>query len=1130
MSNSSVLSNLGYHSYLANVIHMGGDFCQYDCSDEQPSGQGTRNDYDFFARASLSISDICGKHRGQMEEAARRYWLENLTDLQDGPSRIPRTDLCAVVADVLRDGASCTDQAVADVLDRLPYLSGGERKRLLDEIQRKCSATHLYRPLCAVGFGHTDNLAIFTSDEFSHSGWALEDVELPVRQTCVAMCPDLREIKKSDGLVEPFCDVADLFDKVEDGEVPRMPFLESRPLVAVTYFRTLGLANLGSGLLFQEAMLRAMRQNIATTIRNGIQCDDRLATREDDIKRLRCAFMIPVGWSDVATVMVGTNYSVMFTLLDAMSRIRFNDLYEVMERAYPGRDILREVVREFDVHARLSAMASGANPGPTVEDPLLGHNHLFRSMVTTLAMDHHAFLGSDADAAYTGRVCADPHFSISPGHMRSVKQDQALWMIDGDAEMYEPRAPKDTLWITAGPYDSSDRALFLPELMPLMDLADLVKRVKVLRGQSPEPSDRRSSWDIRDLFSEITVPLLRVNGQEREPLKGDGADSPHSGISPLLARLRRDVFGKDEFGKDGLLSIDVLKSTLAELRLPSPLRGALVRSFTDFAKAMSDPLLFDNVLDIYDLFAAAHRVLTCEMDQKVLKAVEEAGPSGIARESARLSLLSEEGVGEIIALAELLEDALRRRTEVGFRQARRWQEAIDSRGGFSKLISAADVPIKCGLDVIRRLMRGQVPEVFEDDSRGEDYGFLHARVAGASKISYNTSAVTRRFDLGDDTTNFIADLSLSITHLTRPAFLLAHLHETGHLLSDLIQTRDWRCPLNPEANGCDSDKCFWAPTDAAPGDRRDLARLRCEEVFAEMLAFGLICGQNVSESAVAYLRQYMSIYFLDPLSMHPNPRMSLLRLVEVLAVGFMAVDPFIVSAANADMYEVPRKDGLDIESARDRFASLVEESGPLFFDHRRFWSSDSSRAYILEQFDRIYEDSFNTLRCIWWHARAVLDGVCGPVSEDGENGTSPPLLEQGPILESFRTGLVEARPVVRFIYNDESRGNANDDELRKHLDATFVMRHALGTYVLSQFSLVDVKKECCYLPGHIAPEGSNIMVLDRQANGLACMDFEQRGKFLGQRLSVLMTLWDLSTAIRARSLRHLLPGDAPEPG
>lgn len=1047
-------------------------------------------------------------------------------------SRYP-TKLSEVYGIAFRDIA---EPGLNLILARLKTHVPREACPVLDQhfAARITTPVHLYRPMCSVALGNTDNLAVFLSDEFSHAYAPLEDSRLPVRQSCVALCPDMGMLGDQADECGVFCDIDELFSTYASASptmIPDFRFMTQRPLIAVTYYRTMGLCNLGSGMLFQEAIIREMRRGISEAFTKLSEGGTFIS--KERVSSLKCAFLIPIGWADLCTVMFAQDFSAIFSMLGHIRPMRFRHLYAIMEEAYGENNALQMMAREFDLHSRIAKWENSfRQDGAGRAGDLLSENHVWSCTATTLSIDHHAFLGDSVGRGYSGLVSADPHFNISPGHTQALiknQQSKGKTKIASDVKGYE-----DAVWIAAGLYDSTARTIVQPEETSVQSLSDLISLVKELRGLGYDPGPERQMWGVQDLFTEVLVPVPRILLLEEQ----EGVALEHVSMHPLLAELKRHVFERQE----GLLSIPQLRQSLEKMRIPLPLRAAMLQCFSDYAKALADPMLFDNVLDVYDVFAAVHRLFT----QELLDDLNDRLKTGKCTESRRLSFLDEAQMQEIAAVVELIEDTLSRRTEMAFRQARHWQDAIDSRGGFSRFISATDVPIKCGLGMLRRVLAGKVSEVVVPPTTREDVDSLQfrSRVGGACRINYSARAYTHRFGFGlrDNDTNFIAGVSFNTAHLTRPTFMYTHIHESGHLLCDFIRGRRDTKSSPSEAycrEYCWSDDCariYPKPTDSIKESTDRLRKhLRFEEVFAEMLAFGLIFGDDPEKYASVYLRQYLAMYLLDPISTHPDPPMALERFTESLIRAFMAVDPYVAPSQDGrDLYEPEIGKPFDVSAARARFMTFVESGGWVFLDYDRFWLNEEGRSYILGELCSAYDkdQSFPVLCCIWRQVRAVLNAICSVTSMKGSVGTSPPKKDSKWILSEFETGYRTGRPILRFLYNREHKQKPlvrlSVRERHWHLDSMYILRHLLRMHAEEIFAKLDQERECCNQPDRVSDRGTNMQMLDRQLNGIACMDFAERGKYLQHRLSLLMTLWDLSSTMRGRSLGRLLDEVLPK--
>ena len=651
--------------------------------------------------------------------------------------------------------------------------------------------------------------------------------------------------------------------------------------------------------------------------------------------------------------------------------------------------------------------------------------------------------------------------------------------------------------------------------------------MKRLRGWVTKESGRGkpTDWHLQDITTSLQVPLPRLSPD----LESNGISINHVNIPETLASLSWEIFE----GPQASMSLSELRESFKYLVLPQPLASALMEAYTDFARAIGDSFLFDHVLDLHELFAAVHRLFTNELRKQRNELAP--GKTGDALWASRkLSFLSADKVEEIASLIDLIENTLSHRMEMGYRHSRRWEDAVGMHGGLNKLVNATDVLIKCGLSIIRRVVDGQT-DLLISDRRFETRDEFRARVGGASRINHRSNAVVRRFEVGDPNTNFIAELALSPAHLAQPTFMLAHIHEAGHILGDRIRRDVLKSPGLPSTHlfeACPENRCQGCALTKTDTVDDLLAQERCEEIFAEMLTYGLLChpGEDIS---VAYMRYFISLYFLDAVSLEAgNSSETLRRFVECAIRAFLALDPFLVlgESAIADTYTWKLTNKPIVPAARARFIRLLKAAGPMFYDFHRFWTNEAAKQYILKTFDIIYKTSFYPVCCIWHQVEEIIGSVCAVVSKDGSKGTSPPLTDQDWLFDQVIEGFVTGNPLLRFLYDDPdaaiTKERKAEGEKRAHLDAVFVIRALFREHISHTFSneALDMSKATCYIQGAPTGVGANLCLLDRGYNGLVYADFDDRARALKERIFMLTTLWDLSTALRARALQRLMAG------
>jgi len=562
----SLLPDIRYHDYAALIAHI--DAEQYR---HVPQSEGG-----VFQQGCFSVADHCGRFRSELEKMAVEFARLNEFYASDGK---PPRDQC-----------------------ELPNF--------------------LYNPASFVTFGTTDNLCLVAVDDFDLAVDLSLDSTLGLDQTTVAFCPKLSSLGLAIGPASCFAEMHELFNgKLPDPsekKLPQHPFVEERPLVAVTYYRLGGLASIGPGILFQEAAYKAMADKITRAI-DGLRgftrsqdCADLLTQK--DVDSFRCLFLDPQGWADIATVMLCRNFSVISSVLMAITSLTFRDLYDTR-----GNDLapsaLKAAVELFGVHAAVAKGGEATDPPPkgTHVEPLLGDNHIFCTTWTTPGLSVEAFLCSDearAKSLYAGVVKADPHFNMPPGHLPLVARcfgpgsplAQKLSAIQAHKVVIE----QPCVWGHFGAMDSTmeSAAQYFCAGSTWFPLFDLVETIRSMRG-GEEPSAEQREWSIQNLLTEIAVP---------SPVLADGIlfrgdPPPHLNPRRLFAKLAEQLFGIPDSDLEKVsennqrprippFDLEKLRERTQKLRIPSPLCSELQQLFADFSRSLGDVYLFPNVLDL----------------------------------------------------------------------------------------------------------------------------------------------------------------------------------------------------------------------------------------------------------------------------------------------------------------------------------------------------------------------------------------------------------------------------------------------------------------------------------------------------------------------------------------------------
>jgi len=984
--------------------------------------------------------------------------------------------------------------------NNLNILNGCNVQNRVDKISSEYD-NFLFNPLCYITFGDTDNLAIVAMDDFDLATRLTSKLDISIRSTCLAFSPKLASIGINDKSI--FCEMSDICNSprprnipVEQVQSPHHTYLSPSHLMVATYYKFNAMAVLGPGLLMQEAALKAMAKKIQNTIKDlEANADVELL---EDLKTFKCMFLDPQGWSDVATVMFCRNYSVIATVLGEIRTL-------TLEKIYGENTSLRKYIKEFGMHEQFCNYSTKWIS--QIRDPnfkaatLLEKNHLFCSTFTTAGLSREAFKENDRNGAqkyYRGDVIANTNIVECPGHLSDVvgivhkkcgrtpanrQQSQVCYMVGQYDYVYQQLAK-----------DYKDR-------FPLVSLFDFIQEVKEARDCSDTKVLLKPH--IHECCSTIGIPLLKDNFAKTE----DG----HVSMRIVLHDVRKKLFE----GKDSYFSLIRLRGCLRTLQIPVPLSTAIYYLYVDYARYLSDPYLFESVIDLYDIMTASYELITKTLPEELKKQdnVQTLRPR-----------LCDEDYESLVELAQLLHDALFYRSQATYKEAQRGGFTVDVRGtGFGRLLSAADAPLKCGLGLLRRVMNGET-DVYELSDKSRSKKQIDAKnrrnIGGASKVSINVKSLSHHIDIGNKPEVFIASVDLNFSHLVRPRGFYIHFHETAHLICDFLRNIN-KCPQPEYECKKKNGYCHRHPNEVHSDFEKEYVRARYEDVFSDMLMHNFIFGQDHT----TFLRNYMANYSLDSASFLTNDdREAFCRMLEVMLRGFFVTEPYRCPDIYNKAVE-PSEDNINL--AYSRFSKAMSDAGCFFYDYERLWNGIYSQS-IEAYFKKNYKESFWPICCMWNDVKKIYNGCVGKHPEEKDIGKMADT-DKDSLLGMIKEGLEKGKPLIRILYTD---GRTNKDPEDRHVDAFFLIGHVLGMHIAEIYGNADVSKEVVLLERELngkpilnrlfGKEKFGKYLIDRNYNDLFVVDPQARAQYMRSRIAVIKTLWDVSTNFRARRTKDML--------
>lgn len=1044
-------------------------------------------------------------------------------------------------------------------------------RRLIEDVAESSSsvsglmeediAHYLYNPVCFTAFGDNDNIAIVGIDELE-AGADLSSllIEVPVRQTCLAFCPELSSLGlKAKKYGDIFCELEDVY-KDSDIESKRLnypstiasckEFLSKRPLLAVSYFKLNTMAILGPGLMMQEYTYKVMADRIAKTLeelrKNAKKLKEIIPYEEHDIDSFRCMFLDPQGWSDIATLMFCRNYSVIAAVAVALRSLTMGDLYKIdtLEKIRSNRVGLKEAVKCFGIHKQI------AERGKKKEEEFLIANHVFCSTYTTVGMYEKAFEKEtvpekDEDYHYNGLIIADSNLNVCAGHGLDIKR-RAEELHASQVSSIKLDNYNDYVWFLIGHNDFVYQQLAdsKRDVDKAIRLADFIKEIKLIRCNNGRPDTGSGEFtaDVLDTCSDLRIPVPILSA-----VMTSVEYDKHIETKAVWERLRRSLFEDDK----GFLSIVKLRKYMNILRIPPSLSTAILYLYTDFANYLSDPFLFDSILDLYDVISALRTLLIEELPMLLKKRlVEELKISlgdkwtdTIAEElfsdkqeqlnkelqqdiglkmrldSICLSFLGTDDLENLVELTDLLQNALGNRIQITFNAAERWNATVDVRGiGLDRIISAADAPLKCGLGILRRIKNHVDKQKDQELSEYEIDLQNKQRIGGASKISYHPRCFSKRLMVGNTPNIFIGSVDINLAHLTQPHSFYIHLHETAHLISCLLGGHEdhekacSKCAANNtycHRKSCDEDKKL-----------TEIYLERYQEIFAEMFVHRFV----FEDAPKLFFRNYVANYSLDPInSVADDDEETFDRMLEVFVRGFLASEPFRKPEEYSSKSGFIKLTPEASKNALKRFWAYVEDAGPILSNFQQLWHGEKEadvKKFVDEQFQKIYSEAYHPVCCI----RNELSEICDSVVKENYPKNEEVIEE---LAHQIENGLKEGRPIVRVQYKEEEKAEMVPE--KKRLDTMFIVSNLLRKHIETLYGgtsmVVYLHRRTNGKPNYTCIEFDGKMdykLLDRHFSGIISITPAAREQSMRNRIAIIKTLWDISTTLRARRLKDIL--------
>lgn len=978
-------------------------------------------------------------------------------------------------------------------------------------------ADWLYHPAFYVPFGHADTMALCLLDDFEPVTYLSGEIPTTTEDLCLAFCPDLTSLGLKPGL--PLQDPHKIFrgtprpaplpkDKWKEFCPPPFRSQERTPLVAFTYFRLDGLANLGQALLFQYALFRAMGRRIQHVNRWLLDRFDTDATvsalleHKRSINSARCCLLDLQSAEEVGTLCLCDNFTMALSYVHALRSLTYSDVFAAdlsgeLRKAFEQSQVCEELMRRA---------AKGAKGLRIPSD-----DHVFRWSHTSLGVSTSTVFNEEGRRPCYGYAEAYVQLHIPPGHQDCVEK-RFRTVPQKKSRRYA--GPSNYRRVEVGPGDllrsyEYDRKYGVSSLCHISGIVELMGTN--LRTFGVDMSRGRGR-DITDTVTQLVIPIPRL--QETEggcDLLAGGVGPGHvTALTKALPQVQKSLcFGLHGDGGIkrgdkrhlGRLSTDDLKTQMKLRGVPLALRRVIESLFLDLATVIADPFLFDSVLDLYDAFAAFHTVLT-----------EHLGPHS-RYEEISLSppyALAPDTIRQLSLFATALHNALEHRLAKAYPHGQVRDMGADFRGGLNQLVLAADAPLKCGLGLVRRFVIGRGGK--KTAAPPDRYDL----VGGVAHISFRPGARFQSMHFQSPEPggewSHLALFEVDVPHILHVPSHVGYLHEAYHMVVDTLIRKDASDPVAQKLRSMEET-------------RDDVVSERANEVFALIMCHLFVFGNDRRN----FVRTNLTLFGQSETAAGVGRNESVLQVGEFLLRLFMAYDAFDDGEIRNLSQRKQDWSGRSVKQADvlERFEPFWAVAAPVLWHSQALDPSvlEFQRGYCLRLLKAAYPELTLLMPWLWAHAtdvyRKYVAEACG-----GRDPYEPGLERE--IHRAVRRGI----PLATRIRGLSSRHRKGSFQARQgsELDSLLLICRMLQYYYRTTLK-IDGKLF------HLRRSGPGLRVnyadppvlhpwhvfqIDRAVSSMFCPVPEARSERLRRQIALMKSFWNISAVLRNRRLGAIL--------
>ena len=935
---------------------------------------------------------------------------------------------------------------------------------------------YLYNSMSYFPLGHADDACVVLLDDHDPLHYLTLRVTRRIEDVSIAYALDMEHLVKNTGIsfeegevdLSVFVSPHEQFDERHGPHNKSCPEgqriigkavglvthakQEDLPFLIYAKCRMGGFANLGCFLMAQQAIFKAMAKSVHGTLNHLDKLSQTLEKSDvltsEDVKKTRCSFLDLKEVEEIGLFIFCNNMTIAAAIMSDLRKLRYCDAFE-------AQGDFQEMLEQDDV-LRLVAEKSNGRPvtGTEAVGSILG-NHVFRWTTSSVMVSPAVFV----DEKYqTCRGALDARIScqLSPGH-REYANDILTRHTVGDAV----DASKFDLFTMGesdivSPFRSVGNAGEDQSASSCITAASMIKGVRgameeFAKKPDNSPLTRRDCIELEVL---LNVPIPPPNGSKAEDFRHNillvnVIRKVHQELCPPLPG--NPAFpGISETEPIRPLGMRELCHFRRRAGLPVHLGRTIESLYQMFFTILADPDRFDLVLDLYDVFASLHNLITNVLPKSYRD------PNGPPGKGDATLVLDEHCVLQLAELVDAMENALKHRVAKVYSTGSPQDMDVYIRGGLNQVILAAAAPMMCSLGIFRRCVIDVPPHDKRRKSREdrEDKYVCNSRsrtgVVGELSLLPGMRCRPLRIGHGGVNESQLAFYQIDVPHVLHPASYADYFHETGHLIFHSLFQKD--SPHGYENGDLGSLWSLEMSQNRKKRDKFHIIETRLNEIFAMFFGHVFVYGTDRDGALVHYIstfaRSLASIGLGGDVATRDTEEIG--RLVEVVFRISMMYLLLPENGADESIEEWLEKELTipDFKDAEQAFLQTLDMAERYTPDYQRLWRGKVA-ADARKHARQTFKAGFNTLRKYlpWVHktVRKIYEKYVKIAKmPDDCNITTKWLQDQ--IDESFKLG----RPILRCrLKTSEVDDNPElGNEAREpFLDTTYVVSRMLQQYI-----------------------------------------------------------------------------------